>query len=74
MSKELDDLVVQVAETNGVMESATVAFGGVVEKLDVLAAKLEEAGIDNALVVAASTDLKGKTEALAAAIAAVPAG
>ena len=73
MSQELDGLVVQVAETNGTMQAAVVAFGGVTAKLDALAAELAAQGIDNTLVVAASTDLKVNTDALAAAIVNVPA-
>jgi len=73
MSQELDALVVQVAETNGTMESAVVAFNGITAKLDKLAADLAAAGIDNAVVVTASADLKSRTDALAAAIVAVPA-
>lgn len=73
MGKELDDLVAQVTKTDGVMQSAAVALGGVAAKLDALAEQLAAAGIDNTAVVAMSGDLKTNTDALAAAIVAVPA-
>ena len=72
MSKELDDLVVVVTETEGVMDSAVAALNGYNARLDALAEQLAAAGIDNSLVVGMSTELKAKTDALAVAIAANP--
>lgn len=72
MSKELDDLVLVVTNTEGVIESATAALNGYNDRLDALAAQLEAAGIDNTLVVSMAAELKAKTDALAAAVAAVP--
>lgn len=73
MSAELDALKQQVADTIGVEQSAVALLTGVNAKLQALADQLAAAGIDNAAVVALSSDLKTNTDALAAAVAANPA-
>jgi hypothetical protein len=72
MSVELDQLEVQVAQTDGVIDSAVVLINGVVGQLQALADELAAEGIDNSKVVAITNDLSARTEALAAAVAAVP--
>jgi hypothetical protein len=59
----LDDLTAQVTATDGVIDSAIAALNG-------LAAALAAAGTDPTKLAALQTELKAKTEALAAAIAA----
>lgn len=72
MSAELDVLAAQVHATVGVIPSAVALLNGMNQKLTDLAAQLAAQGIDNAAVLALSTELKDATDPLAAAVAANP--
>ena len=72
MSAELDALVDQVAEENGVIDSVVTLLEGIDARLDALVAQLEAAGVDTATLVALKNDIKAHSDALAAAAAAVP--
>jgi hypothetical protein len=72
MSEAVDLLVLQVAETKGVVESATVAIYGVIARLDALIEELESYGEDTTKLQAMRDDLASATPALAGAIAAIP--
>lgn len=61
----IDDLEAQVAETDGAMESATTLLQGILSRLD-------QAGTDPTKLAALKNDLKAHSDALAAAVAAVP--
>ena len=72
MSQQMDALVEQVAKTDGVIESAVVAFNGFGRQLTDLQNELAAAGVDTAKLDALRTDLAARTDALAAAIPATP--
>lgn len=72
MSEAVDLLVLQVAETKGVVESATVAIYGVIARLDELIEELESYGEDTTKLQAMRDDLANATPALAEAVAAIP--
>lgn len=65
MAQELDDLESQVTNTDGTMESVTVLLQGILDRLD-------QAGTDPARLTALKDALKARTDALAAAAAAIP--
>lgn len=63
MSKEVDDMAAEVAETNTVMASAVVLIEGI-------AARIAEAGVDATKLAALTAELDTKSQQLAAAVAA----
>lgn len=63
MSKELDDLAVEVEETNTVMDSAVTLIGGLADQIRALAN-------DPAALKKLAADLDGKSKELADAVAA----
>lgn len=65
MTQELDALTLEVSETNTIMQSAVVLIQG-------LAAQLEAIADDPAAILQLAADLDAQSDALAAAIAAVP--
>lgn len=65
MSIQLDNLTAEVTETRTIIDSAILLIQG-------LAARLEEIADDPAAIQALADELNVKSEALAAAIAAVP--
>jgi len=73
MSVQLDELEVQVAETVGIEQSAITLLQGISQRLSDLADELAQAGIDNTKVVELMNELDASEDALAAAVAAVPA-
>ena len=66
MGQELDALIAQVAETASTEQSAIIAIQGLIQKL-------VDAQGDPAKIAELTAELKEKTDALAAAIVAVPA-
>jgi len=72
MSQVVDELVLQVTNTVGVVESATVALNGVIARLDALIAEEQSEGGDTAKLEALRTELVDATGPLAEAVAAVP--
>lgn len=76
MPQVLDDLAAQVTATQGVEESAVAALNGVADRIAAAVAKALENGA-TAEQLAPVTDevasLKASADALAAAVAAVPA-
>jgi F0F1-type ATP synthase alpha subunit len=70
MSVELDELVVQVAETQGIEESVITLLQGIQVQLTALEEELEAQAIDTSTVVKLKNDLNASEEALAAAVAA----
>lgn len=72
MSQVVDELVVQVTNTVGVVESATVALNGVIERLDALILEEQSEGEDTAKLEALRAELLEATGPLAEAVAAVP--
>jgi small-conductance mechanosensitive channel len=71
MSQKMDELVAQVAKTDGVIDSAVVALTGFGQQLTDLQTELAAAGVDTTAVETLRADLAAKTDALAAAIATV---
>lgn len=67
MSQDITPLETEVSETVGVMQSATVLING-------FAARLADAGVDPVKLEALRNDLDTNGAALAAAVAANPAG
>jgi uncharacterized membrane protein len=65
MAVSLDNLTAQVAATKGVAQSAIVLIEGLVQRII-------DAGTDPAALDALTASLKADTDALAAAVAAVP--
>jgi hypothetical protein len=72
MSIELDALVAQVTETQGIEQSVIVLLQGIQTQLTALEAELAAQAIDTSTVVALKDDLHASEEALAAAVAAFP--
>ena len=72
MSIELDALVEQVAETEGVEESVIALLQGIQTQLTELATELAEAQVDNAKVLELRDSLHASEEALAAAASFTP--
>jgi len=72
MSQVVDELVVQVTNTVGVVESATVALNGVIARLDALILEEQSEGGDTAKLEALREELLDATGPLAEAVAAVP--
>lgn len=68
MSQALDDLTTQVAGTSGVIDSAVVLINGLADKVDALIA----AGNSDPALALLASDLKAKSDALAAAVAENP--
>jgi hypothetical protein len=64
---DVDALVAQVAATNGVIESVIVFLNGIVPLLESVAG-------NKAATLAVTEDIRVHTDALAAAVAAVPPG
>jgi hypothetical protein len=73
MSQELDDLEIEVAESEDVQESAILLLEGIIAEIDSLIAEVEAGKLDAAKLVAMRDSLDAKKVALAAAVAAVPA-
>lgn len=69
MSVELDALVAQVGETEGVEASVITLLQGIQTQLTQLAADLAAASVDNAKVLELRDSLHASEEALAAAAA-----
>ena len=69
MSKELDELEIEVQETEDIEDSAVVLLEGLAQQLSDLAEQLAAEGIDNTKVAALSAELSAKSTALAAAVA-----
>ena len=72
MSVELDDLVAEVEETEGVEQSAIALLQGIVAELEALIAANEAGKVDAAKLVELKDSLHAKAGELAAAVAAVP--
>jgi len=69
MSIELDNLVIQVAETQGVEASVIVLLQGIKAQIDALIAELALQNIDTAKLVELSASLDASEQALAQAAA-----
>jgi hypothetical protein len=69
MSVELDALVAQVAETQGIEESVITLLQGIQVQLTALEAELAAQAIDTSTVVQLKDDLHASEEALATAVA-----
>jgi len=69
MSMELDNLVLQVAETKTVEQSVVILLDGIKTQLDGVIAELEAAQVDTATLVQLRDDLDASELALAAAAA-----
>ncbi len=72
----IDDLVAQATATEGVIDSAVVVINGIQARIDAAVTAALNNGATAAQlapVVQVSTDLKTKSDALAGAIATVPA-
>jgi len=69
MSIELDNLVIQVAETQGVEASIIVLLQGIKAQIDALIAELALQNIDTAKLVELSASLDASEQALAQAAA-----
>ena len=69
MSVELDNLVIQVGETEGVEESVITLLQGIQVELDALIAELAAQAIDTTTVVELKDRLNASEEALAVAVA-----
>jgi len=69
MSIELDNLVIQVAETQGVEASVIVLLQGIKAQIDALIAELALKNIDTAKLVELSAGLDASEKALASAAA-----
>jgi hypothetical protein len=69
MSVELDNLIVQVGETEGVEASVITLLNGIKIQLDEIIAELAAAQVDNAKLVELRDSLDASEQALAAAAA-----
>jgi small-conductance mechanosensitive channel len=69
MSVELDELIVQVAETQSVEESVIIILDGIKAQIDALIAELELEKVDTAKLVELRDNLDASEQALAAAAA-----
>ena len=68
MSAQLDALVLEVQNTEGVEDSAIALLEGLSAQITALAAELAADGIDNQKLVDLGAELDAKTAALAAAV------
>jgi uncharacterized protein involved in exopolysaccharide biosynthesis len=69
MSAQLDALIVEVQNTEGVEDSAIALLEGLSAQITAISAELAADGIDNQKLVDLAAELDAKTAALAAAVA-----